>query len=219
VIVFEQFFPAGLNLTATGDNTDVITAFPSFSTKTPSPLNYLTYYDKFAVPQIGRFSQPNITAGSIGGVPLVLWDSQLNTVVISPLSNLMTGTQVISKSINNALACGIQGMVESIPAGFNQQYIIVGGLGLNSTMFNWGQIFQRRFSHTPVSPLQDITSSKLAYWTDNGAYYYYHTEPSNNNYSQTMIDVRAYIQSIGLEIGSFQFGTIRALTCDSIRLG
>ena len=39
----------------------------------------------------------------------------------------------------------------------------------------------------------DDTVNYLSYWTDNGAFYYYHTEP-NKTYSDTMLDIYADIR-------------------------
>ena len=66
-------------------------------------------------------------------------------------------------------------------------------------MQEWGQrqlqyfgVRQKGNSHS-----RDYTLQYLGYSTDNGAYYYYHTEP-NKNYQQTIVDVANYHKSVGL---------------------
>lgn len=55
--------------------------------------------------------------------------------------------------------------------------------------------------------LAHILYKYLGYWTDNGAYYYYNTEPGFD-YERTMIDVGRYITDIGLPVRYFQFGEL-----------
>ena len=51
--------------------------------------------------------------------------------------------------------------------------------------------------HTLYTQIIIVHFIKTGYSTDNGAYYYYETEP-NKNYQETMIDVKAYHDRIGL---------------------
>lgn len=56
----------------------------------------------------------------------------------------------------------------------------------------------------PSTPsTQDISTRFISYWTDNGAYYYYATEP-NKTYQQTVIDAVAYERSIGIPVATLQ---------------
>src|SRR4051812_34087726 len=48
----------------------------------------------------------------------------------------------------------------------------------------------------------DFTVNKLGYNTDNGAYYYYNTEP-NKNYEDTLIDVYRYAVNNSIPYGWF----------------
>lgn len=76
------------------------------------------------------------------GVPLILYDKSLNTLVISPLSNFMVGIQTISKDLGGLFACGtfvipsclkvgcllgIQGKVKEIPHYFTHETIMYAG--------------------------------------------------------------------------------------------
>jgi len=47
VILFTQDFPRGLEGTASGNNNDIISAFPTFQIEADSPLNYYTYWGHF----------------------------------------------------------------------------------------------------------------------------------------------------------------------------
>jgi hypothetical protein len=47
---------------------------------------------------------------------------------------------------------------------------------------------QKAYNRTDQHRLNDLSINNLGYYTDNGAYYYYHTE-HEVNYEQTMLDV------------------------------
>lgn len=57
LIEFEQYFPHGANLTANGATDDLATCFPSF-TDIKTKWNYLTYYNTFASPRLGKWNKP-----------------------------------------------------------------------------------------------------------------------------------------------------------------
>jgi hypothetical protein len=55
---------------------------------------------------------------------------------------------------------------------------------------HWGDLILAESGKTREASMQDPSVQYLAYWTDNGAYYYYLTEPQKN-YEQTLLDVAA----------------------------
>ena len=82
-----------------------------------------------------------------GGVPLVLYNKQLDSLVISPLrleqfftvpctvldrfarSNYMVGVQTLSKRNNGVLCAGFGGKVQILPTGWTHQTIFYAGKG------------------------------------------------------------------------------------------
>lgn len=94
--------------------------------------------------------------------------------------------------MNDVFAAGLLGLVDPVPAGFIHQVLLVGGSGINNTMWQWGNILLSLSGKQRTGPDADIVISKLSYWTDNGGYYYYNTEPTKT-YEQTMIDVKHYL--------------------------
>jgi hypothetical protein len=59
--------------------------------------------------------------------------------------------------------------------------------GINEGVREWGQAMQKAHNRTNEHRLNDLSINYLGYYTDNGAYYYYHTE-DGVNYEQTMLD-------------------------------
>ena len=93
---------------------------------------------------------------------------------------------------------GVQANVDNIPPEYEASFVLIAtrnGGGVNEGMRNWGDKMlgyygkERGNSHA-----RDYTLQYLGYSTDNGAYYYYYTEP-NKNYQDTVIDIKKYHDS------------------------
>jgi hypothetical protein len=204
-IVFSQRFLQDFDGMSLGDNKQVVSVFPSFRLTTPGEreLDYLTYHGIFLQPQLGRWRYPKLSYGVEGG-PVVLHDIKLRALVISPLNNFMVGSQTQVQSLPGEYACGLQGKVERVPAGFVHETLAFAGQGVRYTMYLWGDLLLHKYGKPRTRPDADLPIQYLGYWTDNGAYYYYKTEPGTN-YQTTMIDVKKYINSISLPVQNMQF--------------
>ncbi|CAF0787041.1 unnamed protein product [Rotaria sordida] len=127
-----------------------------------------------------------------------LWDStsrfiknceygQHNAIIISPFSQFMSTSLAINKNI---LEYGYLGSIKSIPINSTNSLIIYySSNGINQLIEQWGKTMQKAFQRTNQYRLNDLTINYLGYYTDNGAYYYYHGEP-NMNYEQTIIKIK-----------------------------
>ena len=200
IIVFEQLFPEGLINTSVGDFRTAITAFPSFALEEgilPS-LNYITWDDTWHSVMIQGKGLKNL---GVDGLPLVIYDDKVNSVVLSPLNNFMIGIQSVGK--DNRLSCGIEGEVEAIPAKFSYKTILYAGKGINKVMYDWGEVLLKAGNKERTDPYADVTLSYLQYWTDNGAYYYYSPEPGKN-YEETLLDVKNYLDTNNIPVGAMQ---------------
>lgn len=132
--------------------------------------------------------------------PVVMYSNDLEVLVLSPLDNFMT---VMQSPVDGEWRCGFGGLTEQIPAGTVNQVILVSGRGINDTFMKWGALVQKWHGHQTADPYADIAMSHLGYWTDNGAYYYYRTEPGKN-YSETLLDVKSYADKQGIPYGYVQ---------------
>ena len=80
------------------------------------------------------------------------------------------------------------GSMSPIPPNYQQSFIVFySPHGVNEGIREWGEIMQRAYNRTNEYRLTDIAVNYLGYYTNNGGYYYYNTEPGKN-YEQTMID-------------------------------
>jgi hypothetical protein len=83
------------------------------------------------------------------------------------------------------------GSVAVVPAGFTLETVVVLSAGINKAMDKWGDVLLARSGKVRDAYKRDYSIQWLGYSTDNGAYYYYQTEPGKN-YEDTLYDVYDY---------------------------
>lgn len=149
--------------------------------------------------QMSPFMPPLMKPIATNG-PLILYSDDMDVLVFSPMDNFFIS--LISYE-DGHIRHGIEGEVESIPAGFSHSFILAQGKGINATIEYWGKVL--RYYHHSGRPdrYADIGLSYLGYWTDNGAYYYYKTEP-NMNEEDTLLAVRDDAVLRGIPYGYMQ---------------
>lgn len=167
-------------------------AFPAF-TKLPAKLHVFSYNQK-------NFAPPQFAANECS-TPWLMFDDQLNSVIISPASHLMVasmlgdGRQLVASGMNTNLT--------GVPAGFTQQTLMVFGAGINRTWDQWGKAMRGLDGAKRPANDADTILKYFGYWTDNGAAYYYNYDPDKGcagtlqalveHYRQTQIPIR-YLQ-------------------------
>lgn len=155
---------------------------------------------------VGSFTSTGVETGHFGanGGVMGLFNQSLTTLVASSLSDYMVSGPAFANSLNQVLGFGFLGLVAEIPAGWKHQTVMVAGQGINNTMYAWGNLLLQIGNKQRTAIDADFQTNYLSYWTDNGAYYYYNTEP-NKTYEQTMLDVKSYWAQLNLPVRSFQF--------------
>lgn len=132
--------------------------------------------------------------------PLVLYTDDLDVVVFSPLDHFFVSLIWMK---NGAIHYGLEGEVEQVPAGFTHRFLLVKGQGINATIEHWGRLLNADRGRTAPDRYADTGLSYLGFWTDNGAYYYYETEPGMNEH-ETLLAVRDDADERGIPYGYFQ---------------
>ena len=153
-------------------------------------------------------SSSRVVRSAMESGPIVLFNTtkrgEDDILILSPFSRFM------STSLNqrdNQLEYGVMGSIVSIPENYNHSMIIFySSRGINEGIREWGQTMQKVFNRTNKHRLNDVSINYLGYYTDNGGYYYYHTE-DGRNYEETMIDIVKKIQLPFhyVEIGSWWY--------------
>ncbi|MCB9477583.1 MAG: hypothetical protein H6685_12020 [Deltaproteobacteria bacterium] len=135
----------------------------------------------FIDPMMPPFYEPIPSQG-----PLVLWSDDLDVIVFSPMDHFFD--TVIMRG-EGEIEHGLQGELETIPAGTTHRFLMVEGPGINATIEEWGRLMREDHGKTVPDRYADMGLSYLGYWTDNGGYYYYNTEPGMNE-EDTMFAVK-----------------------------
>ncbi|XP_067661072.1 uncharacterized protein [Haliotis asinina] len=213
-MLFKQRYISGANNTASNSSDFTISGFPGFQIQEPTfPLGYLSYgglmFGCMGL-KAGQWeaSSFNIHDGIESG-PLALFDRQktANTLIISPASRFMSSSQWRQDNSTGGdnVYWGTMGGVENVPLGVETSFILFyGNQGINKAFVSWGQILQRLHGRSDHFVKSDFTINYLGYWTDNGAYYYYLTE-KGKNYQDTVLDIKSYIEQLGIPVRYIQY--------------
>eukprot|EP00546_Thalassionema_frauenfeldii_P012530 CAMPEP_0178927276 /NCGR_PEP_ID=MMETSP0786-20121207/19084_1 /TAXON_ID=186022 /ORGANISM="Thalassionema frauenfeldii, Strain CCMP 1798" /LENGTH=717 /DNA_ID=CAMNT_0020602663 /DNA_START=1642 /DNA_END=3795 /DNA_ORIENTATION=+ len=151
--------------------------------------------------QIGSIQTLNTTDALMSG-PLALFSNQC-VLVLSTSSSFMSSSSMLRTDLGNEseYGFGVMGSVTNIPLDHQlsvllSSFPLIGPDGIRNAFTKWGEKLQRLY-HTKRP--SDTTLDYLQYSTDNGAYYYYHTE-QNLTYQDTMIAIKDYVDSVKLPI-------------------
>ena len=90
--------------------------------------------------------------------------------------------------------CGWHGDLDDVPAGFASELAVWGGRGVRDALESFGAHLLARHATRRPSRYADAAVGNLSYWTDNGAAYWYRTEPDRSveqTLAEVMEDLRA----------------------------
>lgn len=132
--------------------------------------------------------------------PLILFSDDLDVLVFSPMDHFFISLVWFQ---DGRIHYGIQGEMDQAPAGTVHRFILVKGQGIGATIQRWGELLRQDRSRERVDRYADRGLSHLGYWTDNGAYYYYNTEPGLNE-QDTLLAVKADADARGVPYGYMQ---------------
>jgi hypothetical protein len=131
-------------------------------------------------------------------LPVLLIDPDGDTILLAPLDG---AHEQCFAADENGPAWGWHGDLDEVPAGFTSTLAIVRGAGPRAVLERWGRLVGAR---SPRSRrYADALGRKPSYWTDNGAAYWYRTEPGHDvtgGLAATVDDLR----SRGVPIGAVQ---------------
>jgi hypothetical protein len=178
-LLFTQTFPKGLSdMAATMDHApqnDLSTAFPVFGPPQKdlnTSLAYLTWPECMSTGHTGMFNAqgiPNSGLQDNSGTPLVLYSQSGASMIISPVSAMMTSQVVFAGLVGTSMGVGHNAMVTEVPAGWTQETLLVGGSSVNATVMAWGDLLLQRSGKARTPPDADLIISTLGWWSDNGA--------------------------------------------------
>jgi hypothetical protein len=202
IVVFSQTFPKGASGTSVTGGGDISSCYPSID-PTPAggkPLGYVSWQGRFMEASRGGEWQgeggrggPGPGTGGAGGPFVVFGQPMTDSIVISAASNFMTNSVGSSPAKGDSSFClGLDGPVESVPAGYSLETMFHLGVGVNRAVKSFGTSLLKKYGTVRQD---DYTRHWLGFSTDNGAYYYYgwHTGHDNGQtYQDALTNVHAY---------------------------
>jgi hypothetical protein len=140
-------------------------------------------YTEFALP---TFSGPDLAgffllpARPAVVEPLWLVAPDGRCLFLAPLDAFHEQVIAVPRGADRAgdgVRCGWHGDLAAVPAGFASELALFAGPGPRRVLESWGALLQRRARTRRPSRYADATLAQLSYWTDNGAAYWYRSEP------------------------------------------
>jgi hypothetical protein len=132
--------------------------------------------------------------------PLVLFSDDLDVLVFSPMEHFFASLVTFE---DGAIRYGLSGDLEELPDGFTQRWVKVEGKGMAATILRWGDVLLADRDRARTDRYADTGLSRLGYWTDNGAAYYYKPAPGLTA-EETLLAVKAEADSLGIPYGYVQ---------------
>jgi hypothetical protein len=212
-LVFTQEFPNGFKNYASGNWITPSVVFPQFLPDIESSRHDLYSWVSGGL-DTHRFAYGPAT--SLGGTVdvLVVSDNEYNTAILSPFANYLVATQQNtpvatmdeSDATKGTINCGIEGMIQNIPRGFEHEHILVVGQGVESTFRIWGDVLLARAGKKVPSKYADDNMRYVTYWDDYGAYYREHgfKEDGYATYEDIILGIAGDAKKHGLRIGAYQ---------------
>eukprot|EP00041_Stephanoeca_diplocostata_P028325 m.800507 g.800507 ORF g.800507 m.800507 type:complete len:823 (-) comp23355_c0_seq15:151-2619(-) len=237
IAVLTQHFPDGLvPQNQHGRLNEVVSAFPTFGDALLDlgvlmyegcqlqNTHFFRWKQGSAFDALDTRVPPSNSAADDDGaaMPLVLTSSNGTTLIISPLDDYFTACQTVSEATGK-FSIGIQGTTVTVPPGHLHRTLVVSGSSVSKAMLRWGDIFLASAGGGKKRSMQwtiagDPGLRMLSYYTDNGAYYYYHTEKNQSlsksmpplpydstGYHQLMHDLSTYFNKSNIPFGAVQF--------------
>jgi hypothetical protein len=165
-------------------------AFPSI--RVPASFHRFGY--KNAV-----FSPP-MFAGGESASPRMFFDDAGHAIIISPADNFMTSE---IKTDGDKVESQFNPQLENLPTGFTHSTLLVEGDSIHEAWENWGKAMtDLTGKHRPANDAT-VELNRIGYWTDNGAFYYYHFDPKRG-YDGTLLDVAAAYKKLNISLGYLQ---------------
>jgi hypothetical protein len=166
-------------------------AFPKLASY-PKTRYHVSYRGQFGTYSFSKFGVDS---------PWVFFDSAHHAFILSPASDFLVSAT--TRNSSGEIASGIDSRIATLPAGFTHSTVLVVEDGINRAFDTWGSVLTKLGGKAQPHDRDDPILSKLGYWTDNGATYYYKYDPSLG-YEKTLLAVRDEFLHKGVPLGYMQ---------------
>lgn len=134
------------------------------------------------------------------GWPLLLSAADGRTLLVAPLDAFHD--QVVGLN-GGTVRCGWHGDLERVPAGFATELAVIAGPDTRTCLQRWGSLLLGRAGTVRPGRWPDALGSRPSYWTDNGAAYWYRTEPGRD-VATSIVDAVTDLRDRGVPLGAVQ---------------
>jgi hypothetical protein len=134
------------------------------------------------------------------GWPLLLSAGDGRTLLLAPLDSFHE--QVVGLN-GGTVRCGWHGDLDEVATGFRTELAVLAGAGPRDCLDRWGALLRQRAGTVRPGRWPDALGSKPSYWTDNGAAYWYRTEPGHDPAGSIAAAVED-LRSSGVPLGAVQ---------------
>jgi len=210
LLVFRAEATEGVDGLATGAFDRPSVAWPTFTPgdrdegSAPEGLRAVTFqHCEFGLPSLagpsldGWFLLPHRPPT---GWPLLATRGDGRTLLVAPLEHFHEVTVGLGEG---ALRCGWHGDLERVPAGFTTDLAVLAADGPRAALDAWGAMLLEAAGTVRPGRWPDALGTRPSYWTDNGAAYWYRTEPGHDAAGSVVAAVED-LRSRGVPLGSVQ---------------
>ncbi|HEX5615248.1 MAG TPA: hypothetical protein VFZ83_08850 [Acidimicrobiia bacterium] len=190
VVVFRLEATDALNGLATGQFADPSVMWPQFDPAARLPDGVPAGARGFGH-QYTEFALPTTSDASLAGwflfpprppvvEPLALVAPDGRCLLLAPLDRFHDQVIAVPRDREHAhdgVRCGWHGDLDDVPAGFATELALVAGRGMRECLERWASLVRARHGTVRLPRDGDALARRLSYWTDNGAAYWYKTEP------------------------------------------
>ena len=133
--------------------------------------------------------------------PLVLYDDEGRTLVVSPFNHfLISPLRIIQTPSGMGVARGLHGSVDVLPRGATTQTALVFGNGVVETMVKWGDWMLKAGEKSRAIPVDNPLLENIGFWNCFGGYY---TELFRQVDETVLKELAAYFEKEGIPVGYF----------------
>lgn len=135
-------------------------------------------------------------------LPLWLCAPDGATMLLAPLDTFhdQVITVPTSEEPQRGLAWGWHGDLDRVPNGFTSSLAVLAGDSPRRLLDRWTDLIGIEPRHAVD---HDTLGRQVSYWTDNGAAYWYRTEPPRS-VTDTLVDAVAAVEDAGVPVGALQ---------------
>jgi len=167
-------------------------------------------YTEFAMPTASDPSCANFFLLPIRPAvvePLFVVAPDGRTLLLAPLDAFHDQVIAVPRGPAEAergVRCGWHGDLDEIPAGFASELAVWAGSGPRACLDAWAGFLRAR--HRTVRPgrYADELGARLSYWTDNGAAYWYRSEPGLGGVAPTLVAAAETLRAQDVPFRVFQ---------------